>query len=100
MFYYKIIKTMWFFIVWLVPIIALFWIKWQQLEHGTIKDLFYKDVNPICKECGECKNELKSMDWLVFIPFVGLIMILWTLFDDKLKKLYWKICDWLNTPIK
>ena len=36
----------------------------------------------------------------VIIPFVGLIMILWILFDDKLKKLYWKICDWINTPIK
>ena len=91
---------MWFLIVWLVPIIALFWIKWKQLEHGTIKDLFYKDVNPICKECGECKNEIASMDWLVFIPFVGLSMILWTLFDDKLKEFYWKICDWFNTPIK
>ena len=91
---------MWLFIVWLVPIIALFWIKWRQLEHGTIKDLFYKDVNPICKECGGCENEMASMDWLVLIPFVGLSMILWTLFDDKLKKLYWKICDWINTPIK
>lgn len=91
---------MWFLIVWLVPIIALFWIKWRQLEHGTIKDLFYKDVNPICKECGGCENELASMDWLVFIPFVGLSLILWTLFDDKLKKLYWTIHGWINTPIK
>ena len=91
---------MWFFIVWLVPIIVLFWIKWRQLEHGSIKDLFYKDVNPICKDCGACKNEIASMDWIILIPFVGLIMILWTLFDDKLKKVYWKICDWINTPIK
>lgn len=91
---------MWFFIVWLVPIIGLFWIKWRQLEHGSIKDLFYKDVNPICKECGECKNKLESMDWIILIPFVGLIMIVWTLFDDKLKKLYQKICNWINTPIK
>lgn len=91
---------MWFLIVWLVPIIVLFWIKWQQLEHGSIKDLFYKDVNPICKECGLCENKMESMDWLVFIPFVGLIMILWTLFDDKLKKLYWTIHGWINTPIK
>ena len=91
---------MWFLIVWLVPIIALFWIKWLQLEHGTIKDLFYKDINPICKECGECEDEIASMDWIILIPFVGVIMILWTLFDDKLKKFYWKICDWINTPIK
>ena len=91
---------MWFLIFLLVPIIGLFWIKWRQLEHGSIKDLFYKDVNPICKECGECKNKLESMDWIILIPFVGLIMIVWTLFDDKLKKLYQKICNWINTPIK
>ena len=82
---------MWFFIVWLVPIIGLFWIKWRQLEHGSIKDLFYKDVNPICKECGECKNKLESMDWIVNIPFVGLIMILWILFDGKTFFAYKKI---------
>ena len=91
---------MWFFIVWLLPVIVLFWIKWQQLSHGTIKDLLRKDVNPICKECGCCENDMMSLDWLVFVPFVGLIMILWTLFDDKLKKLYWTIHGWINTPIK
>ena len=91
---------MWFFIVWLVPIIMLFWIKWRQLEHGTIKDLFYKDVNPICKECGECKNEIASMDWLVLVPFVGLLMIGFILFGEKIKKLYYTVLDWINTPIK
>ena len=91
---------MWFLIIWLLPIIGLFWIKWRQLEHGSIKDLFYKDVNPICKECGECKNKIESMDWVVNIPFVGLIMLLWILFDDKLKRLYHIIHDWINTPIK
>lgn len=72
---------MWFFIIWLLPIIGLFWIKWRQLEHGSIKDLFYKDVNPICKECGECKNKIESMDWVVLIPFVGLFIILGILLD-------------------
>ena len=91
---------MWFLIIWLLPIIGLFWIKWRQLEHGSIKDLFYKDVNPICKECGGCKNKIESMDWVVNIPFVGLIMLLWILFDDKLKQLYHTIHDWINTPIK
>lgn len=91
---------MWFLIIWLVPVIALFWIKWRQLEHGSIKDLFYKDVNPICKECGECKNKLESMDWLVNIPFVGLIMIGFILFGEKIKNLYYTILDWINTPIK
>ena len=91
---------MWFLIIWLLPIIGLFGIKWRQLEHGSIKDLFYKDVNPICKDCGGCENQIASMDWLILIPFIGLIMLVWTLSDDKLKKLYQKICDWFNTPIK
>ena len=91
---------MWFFIVWLLPIIVLFWVKWQQLEHGTIKDLFYKDVNPICQECGGCENQIASMDWLVLIPFVGLIMIGFILFGEKIKNLYHTILDWINTPIK
>ena len=91
---------MWFLIVWLVPIIVLFWIKWQQLEHGSIKDLFYKDVNPICKECGACENEMASMDWLVLVPFVGLLMIGFILFGEKIKKLYYTVLDWINTPIK
>jgi hypothetical protein len=91
---------MWFLIIWLVPVIALFWIKWQQLEHGSIKDLFYKDVNPICKECGACEDTIESMDWLVLVPFVGLLMIGFILFGEKIKKLYYTILDWINTPIK
>lgn len=91
---------MWFFIVWLLPIIVLFYLKWQQLSHGTIKDLLHKDVNPICKECGCCKNDMMSLDWLVFVPFVGLIGIVWVLFEDKITNLYRKIQNWINTPIK
>ena len=91
---------MWFFIVWLLPIVVLFCTKWQQLSHGTIKDLLRKDVNPICKECGCCENDMMSLDWLVFVPFVGLIGIVWVLFEDKFKTIYHKIQNWINTPIK
>lgn len=91
---------MWFFIVWLLPIVVLFYIKWQQLSHGTIKDLLHKDVNPICKECGCCKDDMMSWDWLVVVPFVGLIGIVWVLFEDKITNLYHKIQNWINTPIK
>lgn len=91
---------MWFFIVWLLPIVVLFYLKWQQLSHGTIKDLLRKDVNPICKECGCCENDMMSLDWLVFVPFVGLIGIVWVLFEDKFKTIYRKIQNWIDTPIK
>jgi hypothetical protein len=91
---------MWFFIVWLLPIVVLFWLKWQQLSHGTIKDLLRKDVNPICKKCGCCEDSLESLDWIVIVPFVGLIVIVWVLFDDKLKDLYHTIQKWINIPIK
>lgn len=91
---------MWLFIVWLLPIIVLFWLKWRQLNHGTIKDLLCKDVNPICKECGYCDDTLISIDWIIFIPIIGFIGIIWVLFDDKFKNIYQKIQKWLNTPIK
>lgn len=84
---------MWFFIIWLLPIVVLFWLKWQQLSHGTIKDLLHKDVNPICKECGCCKDEFASYDWLVLVPFVGIIVIMWILFANK-------VTDFLNKTIK
>ena len=41
-----------------------------------------------------------SLDWLVFVPFVGLIGIVWVLFEDKITNLYRKIQNWINTPIK
>ena len=88
------------FIIWLLPIVILFWLKWKQLDHGTILDLLKKDVNPICKECGYCDDTLVSLDWIVFIPFVGLIGILWILFQDKFELIYQEIKEWMNKPIK
>ena len=81
------------FLIWIIPIILAIRLKWVNLKSGTIKDLFKTHVNPVCKECDWCDDEYYSLDWIVLIPVVGLVMILWTYLNDPIQKL-------LNKKIK
>lgn len=81
------------FLIWIIPIILVIRLKWVNMKSGTVKDLFKTHVNPVCKECGCCDDSYYSWDWMVLIPVIGLIMILWTYLNDPIQKL-------LNKKIK
>lgn len=81
------------FLIWIIPIILIIRLKWINMKSGTIKDLFKTHVNPVCKECGLCNNGYYSFDWLVLVPIMGLVIILWSYLNDPIKKL-------LNKKIK
>ena len=81
------------FLIWIIPIILVIRLKWVNMKSGTIKDLLKTHANPVCKECGYCDYSYESLDWVVLIPIMGLIMILWTYLNDPIQKL-------LNKKIK
>ena len=82
-----------FLLIWIIPIILIIRLKWVNMKSGTVKDLFKTHVNPACKECDWCDGDYYSLDWIVLIPGVGLVMILWTYLNDPIQKL-------LNKKIK
>lgn len=81
------------FLIWIIPIILMVYLKWVNMKSGTIKDLFKTHVNPMCKECGWCNDDCLTWDWAVLIPIIGLAIILWTYLNDPIQKL-------LNKKIK
>lgn len=84
---------MWLLIVWLLPILIMLYLKYNNLEHGTISDMFKKPINPFCTSCGCCDNGDPNFDWLIPVPFLGALLILATLLHKPIRNLW-------NTKIK
>ncbi len=69
--------------IWIIPIIILFYVKWNTLpKNACIKDL----VNRVTPCCRKCVRKCPGFDWVVFIPFVGVIWILYIILYDPFIK--------------
>ena len=75
------------FLIWIIPIILILAMKWQNLKEGTVKNVLTTHVNPTCKKCGDCEGKFVSMDCLVLVPFIGLFVIIWIYLHKHIQKL-------------
>lgn len=75
------------FLIWIIPIILIIAMKWQNLKEGTVKDMLTTHVHPECKTCGLCNGDYLSKDCLALIPGIGLWLIIRIYFNKHIRKL-------------
>jgi hypothetical protein len=83
----SIFLVMIIFLIWIIPIILILVMKWQNLKEGTVKDMLTTHVHPECKTCGLCNGDYLSKDCLVLVPFIGLLFIIWIYLHKHIQKL-------------
>lgn len=81
------ISNMIIFLIWIIPIILILAMKWQNLKEGTVKDMLTTHLYPACKKCGACEGGFVSLDCLVLVPFIGLLVIIWIYLHKHIQKL-------------
>lgn len=60
-----------FLLIWIIPIIFVFYKKYKTLKSGTIKDLCTSTICPLCQKC--TNRQSCGIDWWVIVPGVGMI---------------------------